>query len=47
MVNKNSTTFIISEKVGLVVGKCVRKIVIVSGVGLLVKYILKKHSGGK
>lgn len=47
MVNKNSTTFIVSEKVGLVVGKCVKKILILTGVGLLAKYILKKNSGGK
>jgi len=46
MVNNNSTTFIVSEKVGLVLGRCVRKILVISGVGLLVKYILKKNSGG-
>jgi hypothetical protein len=47
MINNNSKTFIISEKVGLVVGRYVRKILVISGVGLLVKYILKKNSGGK
>ena len=46
MVNNNSTTFVVSEKVGLVLGSCVRKILVISGVGLLVKYILKKDSGG-
>ena len=45
MVNNNSTTFIVSEKVGLVLGRCVRKILVISGVGLLVKYLLK-NSGG-
>jgi len=39
MVNNNSTTFIVSEKVGLVLDKCVRKIIVISGIGLLVKYI--------
>ena len=33
MVNKNSTTFIVSEKVGLILGKCFRKIIVISGVG--------------
>ena len=47
MVNNNSTTFIVSEKVGLVIGKRVRKIIVISGIGLLARYILKKSSGGK
>ena len=46
MVNNNSTTFIVSEKVGLVLGKCARKILVISGIGLLVRFILKKSSGG-
>lgn len=46
MVDNNSTTFIVSEKVGLVLGRCVRKILVISGIGLLAKYILKKNSGG-
>lgn len=46
MVNNNSTTFIVSEKVGLVLGRCVGKILVISGVGLLVKYMLKTNSGG-
>lgn len=47
IVNTNSTTFIVPEKVGLVISKCVRKILVISGVVLLVTYILKKNSGGK
>ena len=43
MINNNSTIFLASEKIGLVLGKCVRKILVISGVGLLVKYI-KKNS---
>ena len=46
MVDNNSTTFLVSEKVGLVLGKCVRKIIVINGIGLLAKYILKKSSGG-
>lgn len=46
MVNTNSTTFIVSEKVGLVLGRCARKILVISGVGLLIRYILRKNSGG-
>lgn len=46
MVDNNSPTFVLSEKVGLVLGSCVRRILVLGGVGLLVKYILKKNSGG-
>ena len=47
MVNNNSTAFIISEQLGVVIGRGVRKILVISGISLLVKYILKKNSGGK
>ncbi len=47
MVNHNSTTFIVSKKVGLVVGKYILKFRVLSGIGLLANYIVKKSSGGK
>ena len=45
MVNSNSTTFIVSEKVNLVISKRVRKILVISGICLLIRYILKKIMG--
>ena len=44
MVNNNSTTFVISEKIGLVLGKFVRKILVISKMHYLVlekKYLLR------
>lgn len=47
MVNKNSTTFIVSEKVGIIIGKGVRNILIISGVSYVLKKVIKKSLGGK
>ena len=42
MVNHNSTTFVISEKVDFLVDRCLRKIIVVSEIGLLATYTIKK-----
>lgn len=39
MVNHNSTAFLVGERVGVVIGTGLRKILVISGIGLLAKYI--------